>query len=465
VPQLLCGVFEGTEPLYLDLRWAKEQVHFSRKHPSFAAGLAQLSATIRGRELDEIFGDDVREQRRTRNFLWAGIMVLLLAAIFAGWRWWGELQARQNAEEQRSRADGATVAAQNSEVKVRKTAALADLDLSSLYLSRIKPDWPEALAHLARGLRTDPANALLRQSSILLLTTNVWYFPSTKPIPDNNWVPATNFSPDGTRIVTASYNNNTARIWDARSGEPIGQPFRHDDSVNSASFSPDGTRIVTASLDHTVRIWDARSGEHIGQPLRHDDPVNFASFSPDGTQILTGSFDARIWDVPSGKPIGQLFRHEDSVNFAGFSPDGAQIVTASGNTARLWDAQSGKPIGQPFHHDYPVTSANFSPDGVRIVTASDGGSVRIWNSRSGKPIGETFHHDYWVSSASFSSDATRLVTASSNDAHILDARSGEPIGGPSRSRRCTATVTCFEGRRLLVPLRSLVFYARTGTDD
>jgi WD40 repeat protein len=33
--------------------------------------------------------------------------------------------------------------------------------------------------------------------------------------------------------------------------------------VLSAAFSPDGTRIVTASDDGTARIWDARSGQPI----------------------------------------------------------------------------------------------------------------------------------------------------------------------------------------------------------
>lgn len=65
---MLAGVFKGDEPLYHDLRWAREEVHLSRKHPGFAIVLAKLSAAIRERSLDEIFGEDVREQRRTRRF-------------------------------------------------------------------------------------------------------------------------------------------------------------------------------------------------------------------------------------------------------------------------------------------------------------------------------------------------------------------------------------------------------------
>ena len=32
----------------------------------------------------------------------------------------------------------------------------------------------------------------------------------------------------------------------------------HEDYVRSAAFSPDGSRIVTASDDETARIWDVR---------------------------------------------------------------------------------------------------------------------------------------------------------------------------------------------------------------
>src|SRR5580658_3739076 len=37
----------------------------------------------------------------------------------------------------------------------------------------------------------------------------------------------------------------------------------HTDQVRSAAYSPDGTRIVTASADRTARIWDARTGAQL----------------------------------------------------------------------------------------------------------------------------------------------------------------------------------------------------------
>ena len=75
------------------------------------------------------------------------------------------------------------------------------------------------------------------------------------------------FSPDGKRIVTASWDK-TARLWDAESGKQIGEPLTgHTDAVMSAAFSPDGKRIVTASWDKTARLWDAESGKQIGEPL------------------------------------------------------------------------------------------------------------------------------------------------------------------------------------------------------
>ena len=48
-------------------------------------------------------------------------------------------------------------------------------------------------------------------------------------------------------------------------------------SVNSAQFSPDGQRVVTASVDNTARLWDAASGKPIGEPMKHEGAVKFSA--------------------------------------------------------------------------------------------------------------------------------------------------------------------------------------------
>ena len=65
--------------------------------------------------------------------------------------------------------------------------------------------------------------------------------------------------------MTAS-GDKTARLWDAASGKPIGEPMKHEDGVGSAQFSPDGQRVVTASKDKTARLWDAASGKQLASP-------------------------------------------------------------------------------------------------------------------------------------------------------------------------------------------------------
>jgi WD40 repeat protein len=99
-------------------------------------------------------------------------------------------------------------------------------------------------------------------------------------------------------VVTASFDN-TARVWDAETGELVGEPMRHRADVTSAQFSPDGRLVVTASRDKTARVWEAETGKAAGAPLQSLGEVYFASFSPDSRRVVTASEDymARIWDV------------------------------------------------------------------------------------------------------------------------------------------------------------------------
>jgi WD40 repeat protein len=107
----------------------------------------------------------------------------------------------------------------------------------------------------------------------------------------------------------------------------------HIQGVNSALFSADGKRIVTASDDETARVWDAESGEEILTLAGHKGAVLLAVFSPDGQRVATGSADgtARIWPLDplplalSRKPR-ELTREEKERFGIGLSPTPRSLV-------------------------------------------------------------------------------------------------------------------------------------------
>ena len=285
-------------------------------------------------------------------------------------------------------------------------------------------------------------------------------------------VNSASFSPDGSRVVTAS--DETARVWDARSGAETLALKGHTGPVTSASFSPDGSRIVTGSHDETARVWDARSGDQLLTLKGHTYTVNSASFSPDGSRIVTGSSDqtARVWDARSGAELLALKGHTLAVSSASFSPDGSRVVTGNNDgTARVWDARYSAEFLSPkghtglevssatfspdgsrvvikgwdmtermrdaqsvgmmpllYGHTDLLTSASFSPDGTRVVTGSDDGTARVWDARSGTLLLALKGHTDLVNSASFSPDGSRVVTGSSDKtARVWDARSGAQL--------------------------------------
>src|ERR1700722_5158022 len=131
----------------------------------------------------------------------------------------------------------------------------------------------------------------------------------------------------------------------------------HLDSVNAVAFSPDGTRIVSGSFDRTVRIWDTTTGANVNTLKGHSNWVNAVAFSPDGRRIVSGSNDrrVRIWDTSTGATVKTLEGHSSLVNAVAFSPDSTRIVSGSKDrTVRIWDTSTGATVLTLKGHLSPV---------------------------------------------------------------------------------------------------------------
>ncbi|MBL8298742.1 MAG: hypothetical protein JNN30_10405 [Rhodanobacteraceae bacterium] len=416
----------------------------------------------------ELTTKQARAAQRRARLVSVVMAVLLLLALMGGWQAWERTQVARKAASDAQAAEakaqaGLEQAAERALGRAREQFVFGEHENYVAYLAEsIGFEFAIAAdgAALAMQQSTSPKlrSAFEHKRAVIFVafspdgtrvvtasddgSAHLWDAQSGAaigaPLKHEKKVWSAAFSPDGTRVVTAS-DDNIARLWDVQSGAAIGAPLKHEGRVDSAAFSPDGTRVVTASWDNTARLWDAQSGAAIGAPLKHDKEVWSAAFSPDGRRVVTASVDntARLWDAQSGAAIGAPLKHEEAVFSAVFSPDGTRVVTVSrDNTARLWDAQSGAAIGAPLKHEEAIFSAVFSPDGTRVVTVSRDNTARLWDAQSGAAIGTPLMHEKWVTSATFSPGGRRVVTASfDNTARLWNAQSAAAIGAPLRHEK------------------------------
>lgn len=198
----------------------------------------------------------------------------------------------------------------------------------------------------------------------------------------------------------------------------------HSGEVWSVAFSPDGTRLATASQDKTAKVWDAATGTEILTLAGHGESVSSVAFSPDGTRLATGSQDktAKVWDAATGKETLTLVGHTSGINHVAFSPDGTRLATASRDrTTKIWDSLTGEEKVTLRRHLHKVLDVAFGPRGKLIATASQDGSAIIWDAATGADL-LTARGDF--SAVAFTPDETRLVAADGRTAKVLDVLTG-----------------------------------------
>jgi WD40 repeat protein len=303
-------------------------------------------------------------------------------------------------------------------------------------------------------------------------------------------------SADGTRFL--SFDSIVVLVWDVKTGEQIGKPLFHEDSVTTAVFSPDGDLVLTASVDKTARLWRPETGEVIGTPMRHDNIVNTAAFSPDGKLILTASEDrsARLWDAQTGaligapfettlpaksaefSPDGRLFSvstetgilvlkvGRDSskalayvgnyLNGAVFSADGRYLFLASADGLRVWNTATGELRWPPISTELPINSVALSQDETRLLTSSDDGTARLWNVEAGRQIGPPLIHTVPVLKAIFSHDERLVVTlAADASIHLWEVSTGAELIEPLRHHSRVGSVSFLPGGDEIITTTSL----------
>ena len=236
------------------------------------------------------------------------------------------------------------------------------------------------------------------------------------------------YSPDGTRVVSGTRDGQVV-VWDASSGILIWVKKLHDRPVPCCRFSRDGKRIVSVSWDGRLKVLDAGNGEEQLGIDAHRGDACWAEFSNDGAGIISAGGDGELkwWDAVSGTMLRSVDAHESEIMSARFSRDGAWIYTASQDTlVKRWDATTLALSATYVGHEAGVWAAAISPDGKRLVTGAGDGSIKVWDAESGSELASLREHTNEVWGLAFFADGSRFVSAAwDNMVKVWDLQSAE----------------------------------------
>ncbi|TQS44779.1 WD40 repeat domain-containing serine/threonine protein kinase [Cryptosporangium phraense] len=148
------------------------------------------------------------------------------------------------------------------------------------------------------------------------------------------------FAPTRDRVATAA--DDGVRIWSRGSHQQVAyRPNAKGAVTTSLMFSPDGHRLAAGGLNNVVRLWDPKTGNPVGAAIEPGLTDSLAlGFTRDSRRLVTVAGNSvRRWDVTTGAQVGEeLTLHLSAPAVAAaLTPDGTRVViAASDGSVRLY---------------------------------------------------------------------------------------------------------------------------------
>ena len=183
----------------------------------------------------------------------------------------------------------------------------------------------------------------------------------------NRQIPALELSPNERLIATGS-RDRSIKIW-SKDGKLRDTLIGHTGDVVAIYFSRDGSLLASAGWDNTARIWDVRTGKAkriINWNVKH---VSGVAFSEDAKRILvSGGSRLGLFEMATGKQIW-------SATFGNKIRDAKGTETAEDLSAVA------------FGRDDELIAVGSTTGSIYLVSADSGKQVRQLSSAARNDLG------------------------------------------------------------------------------
>ncbi len=269
-------------------------------------------------------------------------------------------------------------------------------------------------------------------------------------------------SADGTRMLTASYYENKAYVWEMPAGKML-KSFGFPEECHLAALSPDGKTLVrqTAKTELAVEPLDGGPARKISESAAE---ISETAFAGDSKHLIVctygyrDSFLLKQYDISGAAKVvatGGLASNRctgllvcrDARHVVALTQDGKVAVFS------LPDLALVKVLVDEKYSSRGRASVALSPDGKRLAIGSRSDTVRLFDAATFEPILPASGHGSGIKEAYFSADGKTIRTIGTDnsictwDAATLKMTGREPCRRVTRCSRPGAMASTWPATR------------------
>ena len=246
-------------------------------------------------------------------------------------------------------------------------------------------------------------------------------------------------SNDG-RWIAAGTSLGDVLVWDAKTYKEVFVHKEDDWDINGVDFSPDSTRLVSASDNYSAIVWDTASAtrERV-QTLPHEDKVFAAKYSPHGDRIATAtSRSVRVYDGNVGLVLVDINATVTQWYNTGLLWFNNHLLVISDGQIKQFKASTGSAVSEWPIPDTDQFSCIALPKHGEFIACSTQRTVTLWDTATHTRVG-LIQHPQEIRSIVLSPDDL-FIAISGRDGKIIIQSLSRIIVSNMARRNCDTSL-------------------------